>query len=264
VKRIINLLFILFILMSCGKHDGSKNIDNPSQKSSSLKWEEADFPIHFYIPQNYSDKMKENISKAGKAWEESYCDIRGEYPISRCWGLFFRFIELPEGEFIDSPDKIYDSLYDYTEVIFKRTQNWYEDRSNTELATTTLLFTDTNWLLTVDVFFNFAEHFFGDGEQYPFVFDFESIMIHELGHVLGFNHTENEYSVMQAKIAPGQIRRTVYSLDGLSCINKNPFYDEDVKCGFNKSYCTDTCKGEWIPSADGEKLQLKYPNITIP
>lgn len=45
------------------------------------------------------------------------------------------------------------------------------------------------------------------------LFDVESVMVHENGHVLGLDHTADPASVMYPFLAPGEIRRTLSRLD---------------------------------------------------
>jgi predicted Zn-dependent protease len=55
----------------------------------------------------------------------------------------------------------------------------------------------------------------------PTAVDLQSLVLHELGHVLGLAHNTMTDSVMQASLASGQIRET----PGTTDIN-------DLKCGY--------------------------------
>lgn len=88
-----------------------------------------------------------------------------------------------------------------------------------EQANTTVYWAD-NQLLEADMVVN------GDGFSYSLTptslqVDVQSLILHEVGHVLGLKHIDTEPSVMNAKLDAGQIRRGLYQIDAT-----------DIKCEY--------------------------------
>jgi len=56
----------------------------------------------------------------------------------------------------------------------------------------------------------------------PNAIDLESVFLHELGHALGLDHSQNQDAVMRAGLKPGQTRRTLHDDDvaGICAITK--------------------------------------------
>lgn len=97
------------------------------------------------------------------------------------------------------------------------TNDWDATNHN-ETAVTTSFYTG-NQMLEGDIRINNKYHTFYTGDSSTFVgIDFKSLMIHELGHVLGLSHSDYEGSVMQPVLHYGFSKRTI-SQNDLNNIN---------------------------------------------
>jgi hypothetical protein len=62
-----------------------------------------------------------------------------------------------------------------------------------------------------------VDYFFGDQVK-PDAFDFESVITHEAGHILGLAHTSDTDAVMFASLTPGSIRQRTLAADDQAAI----------------------------------------------
>lgn len=266
--KVLIYLFLITIMASCGGSNEPRPIDRPTVESpSSLRWINADLPIVITIPQDFTNDQTNDVIVSGRAWEEALCKYRG-LRADRCHSLFFIFVNDTNNSYATKPTELFESLYDNNSVAYKMVNSWFEKRSDAELATTTLLFSE-NVMVSSDILFNFFQHNFGDADINPTVFDFQSVFIHELGHLLGFNHVVDGRSVMQAKISKGELRREIFTFSGNACqpiSGEEGSFVNQSECQELKLDCETTCGGEWIPTGNGDAFNLleKYNNIAIP
>ena len=91
---------------------------------------------------------------------------------------------------------------------------------STVLAITTIASLDLR-IVHADIIFNFDNHHFGDVDHPDLGYelltmDFESVIIHEMGHYLGLRHipvSEDPSSVMKSSISRGESRRNLSEQD---------------------------------------------------
>lgn len=90
--------------------------------------------------------------------------------------------------------------------------SWEPDRSNEQARTT--VYWAGNRIYEADIRVNASDFkFFWGPESVPGRVDIESLMIHELGHVLGLAHTTTPQSVMATSLASATLRRSLSQLD---------------------------------------------------
>lgn len=89
---------------------------------------------------------------------------------------------------------------------------WNESSmSGNTLAVTSWLYLGNN-ILHADIIFNVDNNSFSTNPPLGGIFDYESALVHELGHFLGFLHVStsvDNHSVMNAAIAPNEKKRSL-------------------------------------------------------
>jgi len=108
------------------------------------------------------------------------------------------------------PLKINDYLNEPTQMISQQSQ-WFQESSDLTIAITAYSFyTDSKIITNADIIFNDQYYTFSYGN--PVLvneIDFESSLLHELGHFLGMSHVEEKASIMYPSLSKGQIKRTL-------------------------------------------------------
>lgn len=131
------------------------------------------------------------------------------------WNKVLGSVVLTYGGVVNSPA---EASQDRANVIFWRTT--WEDKMYFEQGRTTIHFVNKN-ILDADIQINAKDfvYSFSDSGTEGTV-DFQSLILHELGHVLGLAHAPPEVaSVMQKDLAMNNLRRTPQKtdIDSLKC-----------------------------------------------
>lgn len=115
------------------------------------------------------------------------------------------------------------SFRDGTLGVYK-IQNWFSEVGSSALAVTQFFAyptqaADGQWyyeIVHADILVNYQDHFFSDDPApYGFEYDLRSVILHELGHLLGLSHV-NDYSVdsvMHPTLSLGERQRALYTHD---------------------------------------------------
>jgi len=128
-------------------------------------------------------------------------------------------------------------------VVF-RDDVWPYSSKGNELAATTVTFDDDGLIYDADLEINatgplnvpMSENV--QAEQLvqfgiiPDQHDLLSIMIHEAGHFLGLDHSREESSIMQAELAPGEVRTQLTADDVAAVCEAYPPDRETAACNF--------------------------------
>lgn len=112
------------------------------------------------------------------------------------------------------PLKITDYINEPNQMISQQNQ-WFQESSDLTIAITAYSFdTDSKIITNADIIFNDQYYTFSYGN--PVLvneIDFESSLLHELGHFLGMSHVQEKESIMYPSLNKGQIKRNISEKD---------------------------------------------------
>ena len=100
-----------------------------------------------------------------------------------------------------------------------------------------------------DIVFNGQQSFNTTGTGWAY--DYESVLLHELGHFIGFPHADGQNSVMRSSIGMGQTERQLLSYD----IQK---IDENYAAGTASSFAAMT-GGRGLASSSAQEFEEDQP-----
>lgn len=158
----------------------------------------SELPVKVHIHHSVPQRFRGAIKSAMRRWNHSY---KRE--------TLFQFMGMAEGE--NSPKKENNS------VIYWKEQ-WSGEKVGEQARTT--VFWKNNQISEADIQINAQDFDFAwEDEPVNKAVDFESLMVHELGHSLGLSHTSKKESVMLTRLSTGTFRRdpSKTDLSSLSC-----------------------------------------------
>lgn len=163
------------------------------------RWQENDFPITIYYPTDIPQSYKDTLASVSTKWNSA---------------LGFEALVLIEDFFNQNYLELYDSLEDDINSITFQNESWFSGYDNVLAFTTASLYGD-NFIQT-DILFNFFQQPFVAQTPVPSnKVDFESVLLHELGHSLGLDHIQisDAPSIMNPTIAFGVQKRDLFLYD---------------------------------------------------
>lgn len=201
VKRKWLLLMMISLMASaCAKKVEPEEACNFVQNSSlqRVSWK-GQFPIDFYIHENVGADNFRAIQSAMAQWE-----VRLRRPL-------FRIVGIDSGAAVNGEK-------DGRNVIVM-SPDWEAQFTNEQARTT--IFWAGDRVFEADIRLNGSGTFQYSGLAEPETgkVDMESLMVHELGHVLGLQHNEMGESVMATTLATATLRRIpgVTDVQSLQC-----------------------------------------------
>lgn len=199
-KQVLTILFFgafFWILQACAPkaQEDCGYVQNSSGQRVSWK---GRLPVNFYLHESVPPRFYPAITAAMSQWESA-----AGRKLFRIVGTSYRDSDAPR--------------IDNVNVIYWRS-TWEKDRKS-EQARTSVHY-EGNELRESDIIIN-AQNFsyYIDSPQNPREVHLESLVQHELGHVLGLKHRDHEGSVMATVLSAGTARTKLSSndLSSLQC-----------------------------------------------
>ncbi|MCB9092608.1 MAG: matrixin family metalloprotease [Halobacteriovoraceae bacterium] len=209
---------LLALLVGCGSKGGGSSSDavkkagpgfNIDEKPAEVQFLLPDLlPIKYHIAEDFSEDEVDGIMDVKQSWQAA--DALGVK-------FFDKNILIDEN--IDEND---DRAYQDTTVGIYLRRSWENHPSNA-LAVTIYqkkgLFDDDGKLISSvmfnpDILFNYKDHEFTTDPANVSATDFQSVLVHEMGHLLGLQHVQStKETVMFPSISPGEILREPQEID---------------------------------------------------
>lgn len=218
MKHLINLITLaplLLMLIACSNPPPAEDSCNFVQNAFSRRVSWARLPIQMYANKNLSDEMVEGIREAMQVWNDEL-----GYTAFELVGNRRTQDLLPDpqvGEDGRTPADGFNMIYLVGPEYFERSQG------RDEQARTSINYRG-DYIYEADILLdNSEDYYFNDlrlsvNSQQT---QFKSLLVHELGHVLGLGHIDiaGVNSVMSSRLQYGELRTELFDVDreSLSC-----------------------------------------------
>lgn len=205
------VILVLLLTQACTRSLDPEEPCNFVQSSQMqrVSWKQ-DLPVKLMVHASVPQEAWPSIERAIKHWNAQVAaqGIQGPAFVVELWGV---------GGAV-APDQ------DFNNMIYWMS-DWEQNLANQQ-ARTTIYWTGSR-IYEADIRINERNHDFyferdleaQDQSEYDVKVHFESLMVHELGHVLGLAHNSQEGSVMQTELASGVERQSLGKVDAdsVSC-----------------------------------------------
>lgn len=194
-----------FLLMACNPSkflgpESKTDLATESQESCGyiqnefgerVSWK-SNLPVKLYLDSSIPSDMTDSIYKAADIWEKA----SGK-----------KLFEIQRAENAVSIKPSHD---DVNSIYWSKT---WDDSKKSQQAITTLSFAGP-LISEADIKINNKDYeFYTEEPQNSMQVNMESLMLHELGHVLGFKHLSIKPTVMWPTLAPAFLRIELYKND---------------------------------------------------
>ena len=202
VRRYVYVLFLVSMFLSfeaCGPKFESEEACQFVQNGigQRVSWNSA-LPVKVFIHESVPREYYSSVESALRRWDSAL----GSRPLFVLGGV------VNHG---DAP------VQDGASVIYWR-ESWLGGQVGEQARTT--VFWEGSQIQEADIQFNARDFEFFSGDQViNGAVDFESLLVHELGHLLGLSHSAKDRSVMVTRLSSGVLRRVPAKtdVDSLRC-----------------------------------------------
>lgn len=185
------LPLFLIILSSCG-------LEARRVKLIS-RWSFKDLPVTMYLSDAFSEEDILSAQRAANKWNEA---------------LGFEAVIISD-DFIPNIETLNRASLTRDNIFGIYKQNDWGDIYSLELAECDIKGGGRSpYINSGDIHFNFSSYEFVSGDSRGSgVFDFESVLLHEMGHFLGLGHSDDPKDAMFYEAWPSMVKRTLGSGD---------------------------------------------------
>ncbi len=230
--KYLALFLFLSILVSCGEEETvkvSQGANSPFNYNPGLipmRWEASSLPLDVKTSTAFTDDFVagdldadglDPIEQMEKKWEDAHSAIT--------------FFKTPANTTANKDVSDLDSYRDSEFGIYKST-NWFSSISSSALAITQFYalrknagYSDEYYqMIHVDIIMNYRDYSFSLDESSNSEYDLPTVLLHELGHLLGLDHQPNSSidAVMQPYLSVWEAKRDLYANDSTRLVDNYP------------------------------------------
>ncbi|MBK25732.1 MAG: hypothetical protein CME70_17165 [Halobacteriovorax sp.] len=266
--KLLTLLLLLICLSSClGGTGGTTKISTggagPIAPGTPIRWSNATLaaPLDINTSTDFTN-----------AFVAADLDGSGRHPIdqmSKLWNdahTGYTFIKIPSD---NVANKAYANVSDFRdgEMGVYKSFTWFSNVSSSALAITQFFGFRRNVgtaneyieLNHADIIVNYRDYDFSTDSSSTSDYDLHSVILHEMGHLLGLSHNWNDTSVMGPFLGITQSNRSLYAAD-VTTINNNYQAGNPITAGGGGGFATfspvpgegDAVEGMFELRADGK------------
>lgn len=204
-------LGLALISISCAEKPAAEEPCNFVQNSFGQRVSWARMPIQFYVDDSLSDQQYYGLERAMQVWNDYF-----DRPV---FSLIGRTTHLPDPKF-NGQGRVVPDGYNGVYIV---DGSYFQNTSTKDEQARTSISYRGDMIYEADILIDATERFYYEKQEIRSSqrkINFESLLVHELGHVLGLEHIEDAAgSVMHPKLQFGEYRVDITDADyeSLAC-----------------------------------------------
>ena len=217
-----SLFILLFFLVSCGQ-DGHHTLSESyydqtySLTKKSMRWDIEELPLKLNFSEDFQNDFleKDHIREDFTTLDEMLVNWDKGIINKKIFNIPAKF----------TANRSYSTLHEFNddEMGVYKSYKWFEELPDGILAITQYFGLRRNKgtsseyleLIHADIIFNYRDYIFTMDEEESFHYDLPTVLLHELGHLLGLPHQSGakSLSVMAPFLGSSDVKRNLYLID---------------------------------------------------